>query len=200
MRKLVLLLVFVSVLISCNKDESNGPKFGIFTVLEDNTTVEMNGVINSKSLKNFNALYALYPKVNKINIKECEGSSDDETNLQLSSKVHELNINTHLLDNGLIASGGVDFFLAGIERTRGANTKIGVHSWAGEDEKGNHFSATDFPVGHAYHLPYITYYVLVGFPRKEAEDFYYFTINAASAESIHWMSDEEIMKYKLLVN
>lgn len=200
MRKLVLLLVFVCVLISCSKDESNGPKFGIFKVLEDNTTVEMNGVINSKSLKNFNALYALYPKINKININVCEGSADDATNLLLSAKVHELKINTHLMDNGLMASGGVDFFLAGIERTSGMNTKIGVHSWAGMDDKGKNISATDFPVGHAYHLPYINYYVSVGFTQKEAEDFYYFTINAASAESIHWMSDAEIMKYKLLVN
>lgn len=97
------------------------------------------------------------------------------------------------MENGLIASGGVDFFLAGIQRTKGTNTKIGVHSWS----DGNK-DATAFPVGHANHLPYINYYVSVGFTQQEAEDFYYFTINAAPAEGIHWVTDAEISKYKIL--
>ena len=33
--------------------------------------------------------------------------------------------------------------------------------------------------------------------QKEAEDFYYFTLNAAPAESIHWMTDAEIIQYKV---
>ena len=63
-----------------------------------------------------------------------------------------------MLDNGLIASGGVDFFLAEIKRTRDSNTQIGVHAWSA----GNNVSATDFPVGHANHLPYINYYKSIG--------------------------------------
>ncbi|MDG2195217.1 MAG: hypothetical protein P8K77_10315 [Polaribacter sp.] len=77
------------------------------------------------------------------------------------------------MDNGEIASGGVDFFIAGIQRTKGSNIKIGVHSWAGDNE-----TATDFPVGHANHLPYINYYISVGFTKQQVESFYYFTINA----------------------
>jgi hypothetical protein len=160
----------------------------------------MNGVINSKSLKNFNNIYSAYPNIKNINIKTCEGSMDDETNLLLSAKVHELKINIHLMDNGLIASGGVDFFLAGIKRTMGSNTKIGVHSWAGSNDDGKEVTAKYFPVGHQFHLPYINYYKNVGFTQKDAEAFYYFTINAAKAESIHWMTIEVIIKYKLLTD
>lgn len=97
------------------------------------------------------------------------------------------------MDNGDIASGGVDFFLAGIQRIKGANSRIGVHSWTGDGEK-----ATDFPEGHEYHLPYIDYYVSVGFTQQQAKDFYYSTINAAPASDIHWMTDEEIKRYKIL--
>ena len=112
--------------------------------------------------------------------------------------MHQRGTNIHLLDDGLIASGGTDFFLAGARRTKGTNTRIGVHSWAGEDDDGNSVTATDFPEGHEYHLPYIEYYVSVGFSQQEAEDFYYFTINAASADDIHWMTDQEIAQYGLL--
>jgi hypothetical protein len=183
---------------SCNNDDdkstTSSREQGIFKVLDDDTTIEMNGVIGSQSLNHFNSLYAAFPNVNKVNIKQCDGSEDDETNLQLSVRVHQLGIDTHLLDNGLIASGGVDFFLAGVQRTKGINTQIGVHSWS----DGNGTEATDFPVGHTNHLPYINYYVSVGFTQQQAEDFYYFTINAASASSIHWMTDQEIVQYNIL--
>lgn len=199
-RHLILTFLLVSTLsISCSNDdnattENNTKQFGIFKVLDDNTTIEMNGTISSSSLDDFNNLEAAFPNVSKINIKNCDGSSDDEINLQLSAKVHQKGIRIHLMDNGFIASGGVDFFLAGISRTKGTNTMIGVHSWSdGTNE------ATDFPVGHFHHLLYINYYVSVGFSQQQAEDFYYFTINAASADDIHYMTDAEITQYNLIV-
>lgn len=200
--KLILAFLFASTLItSCSKNNDssiqNGNStrlFGIFKVLNDETTIEMDGVIGSSSLKDFNNLEAAFPKVNKIKIVNCDGSKDDNVNLQLSAKVHKKGMNTYLMDDGTIASGGVDFFLAGVKRTKGTNTKIGVHSWA--DNTGK--EATDFPVGHAYHLPYIQYYVSVGFTQQQAEDFYYFTINVAPSEKIHWMTEEEIIKYGVI--
>jgi hypothetical protein len=190
--KSITLLTIVGLLsISCNKNSDR--KFGIFTVQQDNTTIEMDGEIKSSTLKKFNKLLDAYPNVNRINIKNCGGSSDDEVNLQLSALVNQKGMSIHISDNGEIASGGVDFFLAGIVRTKGSNTKIGVHSWAGGSNQ-----ATDFPVGDTNHLPYINYYVSVGFTQQQAEDFYYFTINAASANSIHWMTDAEIIQYNML--
>ena len=193
-----LFLVTATLSVSCSNDDdttttSTSRQFGIFKVLNDDRTIEMDGVIGSASLTNFNSLTAAYPNINKINIKNCDGSSDDEVNLLLSAKVHQKGINIHILDNGEIASGGVDFFIAGIQRTQGSNTKIGVHSWAGDN-----VTATDFPVGHANHLPYINYYVSVGFTQQQSEDFYYFTINAAPASSIHWMTTGEIAQYNLI--
>ncbi len=191
--KILGILILTFSVFSCNilKKESN--QFGIFKVLEDGTTVEMNGEIRRKTLKHFNELETRFPNISKINIRECGGSLDDETNLVLSKKVHDKGIHVHLLDNGMIASGGVDFFVAGTKRTKGKNCQIGVHSWSGKNE-----TATDFPVGHANHLPYIKYYVSVGFSQQEAEDFYYFTINSAPADSIHRMTEEEIEKYHLI--
>lgn len=193
-------LIVSSLLISCSDDSASpqtpnsNRQFGIFKVLDDNTTIEMNGTIGSSALNDFNTLEAVFPNITKINIKNCDGSSDDIVNLQLSEKVHQKGINIYLMNNGEIASGGVDFFLAGIQRTKGTNTRIGVHAWAA----GENITATDFPVGHANHLPYINYYVSVGFTQQQAEAFYYFTINAAPASSIHWMTAAEITQYNIV--
>lgn len=194
---LPLILLSIFILVNCGTEENPTEStirtdFGIFHLVNE-TTIEMDGVINSASLRDFNNLIALYPNISRIEIFEVDGSDDDETNLLLAKRVFDLGISTHLLDDGLIASGGVDFFLAGRNRTKGSNTLVGVHSWSdGTNE------ATDFEVGHEFHLPYIQYYVSVGFTQKAAEDFYYFTINAASADNIHWMTEAEIAQYGIL--
>lgn len=190
-------LSFIILFTNCSNNdpivEKTPTTFGIFKITNDKTVVEMNGTIGSSSLTDFNKLYSAYPTVTKINIKQCNGSTDDTVNLLVSKRVYDLNIAIHLLDKAEIASGGVDFFLAGKKRTRGTGTKIGVHSWAGGGS-----TATDFPVGHANHLPYINYYKSIGFTDADAKAFYYFTINAAPATSVHWMTEAEITTYKMI--
>lgn len=176
-----------------NRNASNTQdEFGIFYVI-DEETVEMEGEISSSTLADFNELLAAYPNIARIEIIECGGSSNDEINLKVSKKVHDSGIHTHLLDDGMIASGGVDFFLAGVKRTIGQHTQIGVHSWSDGQRE-----AKDFPVDHRNHQPYIQYYLSIGFTKKQAEQFYYFTINAAPAESMHWMTENEIEQYNML--
>lgn len=189
---LVLPFLFISVLSCEDIDSDSKTEFGIFTVIDQNT-VNMDGVITSSTLDDFDELIDFYPEIDLINMIEVPGSDDDEINLEVSAAVHDRDIATHLMDGGLIASGGVDFFLAGTTRTKGNNTMIGVHSWSdGTNE------ATDFPVGDAVHLPYINYYIYVGLTPTEAEAFYYFSINAAPAVDIHYMTEDEIETYNLL--
>lgn len=198
--KYLLTISTIAFLTACsvNNSDETDTQFGIFEVQSDFSTVVMDGEINSSTLDHFNDLISAYPNINLISMVEVPGSSDDEVNLEVSLKVHQLDISTHLVDNGEIASGGVDFFLAGKNRTIGSDVYIGVHAWAGEDENGNEKSATEYPVGHAEHLFYISYYTSIGFSEEEAEAFYYFTINAAPPEDIHWMTEEEILEYKIV--
>lgn len=174
---------------------SSAKTFGIFAVQNDNTTVVMNGDITSSTLADFNKMIAKYPSIKLINMNVVPGSTDDEINLQIAKKVHELGIATHLMANGEISSGGVDFFLAGTSRSKGDNSKIGVHSWS---DGVNQASA--YPKGHANHVPYINFYTAIGMTQQQAEDFYYFTINSASADSIHWMTKAEVAKYNILTS
>lgn len=165
----------------------------IFKVSDDKKSIVLEGVINSSAYTEFKKLSTKHPTIKQLLIVNCEGSINDEVNLKLATYIYNQKFNIHLMDNGLIASGGTDLFLAGHRRTIGHHTKIGVHAWAGENEK-----ATDFPKDHKYHKPYIKYYTSVGFSQKEAEDFYFFTIHSAPPEGVHFMTDQELTTYKIL--
>lgn len=195
--KLLFLFVISVAFWACNSDDDqvsiSSDDFGIFTSVNE-TTAKMNGVISTNTPTHFDNLIVRFPGLKTIQMIDCPGSEDDEANLKVSKKMHDKGIEFHLPSNASIASGAVDMYVGGIKRTREPGSKIGVHSWgAGPGEP----IATSYPVGHAVHLPYINYYKSVGFTQKEAEDFYYFTINAAPAESIHWMTEEEITQYKI---
>lgn len=193
-KKILSAILCLTVLfcISC-KEENIGPNdYGIFSS-QDQQTAIMQGEIGSNTPKHWDNFIAAFPNTQKIIMKNCPGSSDDEANLEAARKVRLKNIAIHLSADAEIASGAVDFFLAGTTRTREGGSKIGVHSWS--DGRSD---ATEFAVGHANHQPYINYYKEMGFSQTDAEAFYYFTINAAPAASIHWMTDGEIDQYKLL--
>ncbi len=185
------LVTLLPLLCSCKKDGDR--QFGIFTVLENKVTVEMEGEIGNQTLNDFEAMISEYPEIGRIEIIECPGSGNDDVNLEVSALVYARGISTHIKDGGEVASGGTDFFLAGVKRTVGTDTRIGVHSWEGGGQE-----ATDFPVGHQEHQKYIDYYVSVGFSQELAEDFYYFTINAASSDNMHYMTAGEISQYGII--
>lgn len=190
---LILAISITFYMVSCKIIEIKKlEKEEIFTVENNKNAIILNGVINSTALEKFKFLAIQYPNLKRIEIVNCDGSINDEVNLKLSKYIYDNNYDIHLLDNGLIASGGTDLFLAGQKRSKGNNTSIGVHSWAGDNA-----TATDFPTGNENHLPYINYYVSVGFTEQQAEDFYNFTIYAAPADSMHWMTNTEISLYNI---
>jgi len=170
--------------------------FDIFTVQSDGTTVLMNGEIKDRTLFDFNSMLKGHPNIKLIQMGDVPGSSDDEINFQVGVSLREKGINIHILDDSEIASGGVDFFLAGVKRTCGVNTKLGVHSWSDDEGK----QATNFPKSSDEHRANIKYYEDLGYSAEWAKDFYFFTIYAAPANNIHWMTEEEISKYKIFTD
>ena len=190
----IFLLLSIGILFTaCDKENVDTNDFGIFSS-QDSETVVMNGLIDSDIPQYWDNYIAAFPSTNRMIMKDCPGSTDDIANWEASRKIYAQSIAIHLPADAEIASGAVDLFLSGTTRTREAGSKIGVHAWA----NGNGDEATDFPVGDEEHQGAIDYYVDVGFLQADAEAFYYFTINAAAAEDIHWMTDAEIEEYKLL--
>lgn len=155
------------------------------------TVAKMYGVIGSSSLTTFNQLRTQHPDVNEILMVNVPGSEDDETNVQVGRALKAAGLNTRLESNGMIASGGVDYFLAGTQRVVMQGAQIGVHSWA----DGSSTQGSDLPTTDPQHNLYLDYYRDIGFPNFE--QFYFFTLNAAPSSSVHYMTNEEITRFAI---
>ena len=158
-----------------------------FQVVDDR--LYMNGEINSRTLEQFNAIYAAHPEIKTLIQLHVPGSLDDDTMIALGYRVRSLGLNTHLTEASEIYSGGVDLFLAGVERTMVPGAVLGVHSWSDGER-----DAKDFPLTapeHDQNRDYID--AMLG-----SGSFYWFTIYAAPADGMHIMTRDEIRKYGLL--
>ena len=152
----------------------------------------MDGDMGNNIDKKFENLIEDYPNIVLVNFGECPGSRNDEAMIKAASLLRNSGINTHLPATSIIESGAVDFYLAGNTRTRESGSLIGVHAWS----DGNN-SATDYPIGHSEHQLYIDYYIFCGYSVEDAEELYYFIINAAPPDDIHYMTEEEIEEYQI---
>ncbi len=188
---LVILAIMAFAVTGC--DDPNKTQFGIFSVQENETTVIADGVIRTRSLDDFNDMISRYPNIDRIVMHDMPGSADDDANVEIGRAVYQAQIDMHIEDGYDIASGAVDLFLAGRVRTKGQNTRFGVHAWA----DGNS-SATDYPEDSEEHDLIINYYKDIGMTEEEARTFYFYTIYAAPAEDIHWMTDAEVEQYNML--
>ena len=146
----------------------------------------MTGVIGPTTPRRVLELAVFHPAVKTIELVQVPGSMDDEANLLAARFVRRAGLATRVADGGSIASGGVDFFLAGTERSLGEGSRVGVHSWGSGD-----YSAIDIPRDHPAHDLYLDYYRSVDI----ADDFYWFTLEAAPAEDIHWMTASEVERF-----
>lgn len=162
------------------------------------TFAVVHGVIGNTTPTVTQTFIDTYLNVTTLVFMQVPGSEDDTANLIAAQKIKTRGYKVYLpavyaySQDAFVASGGTDMILAGSVRVIDQNAEVGVHSWSdGTNE------ATDFPVGHANHLPYINYYVNMGFSQQDAESFYYYTINAAPANNIHHMTEAEIEQYKL---
>ena len=154
-------------------------------------TLYMKGLIYSNTLKDIENVLDANPQITTLVMEDVGGSIDDETNLAASREIRKRNINTYLPEDGMVASGGTDMFLAGKERQVHPSAKLGVHSWSGNGEV-----AMDFPKDHKEHKIYLDYYIEMNIPT----DFYWYTLDAAPADDIHWMTPEEIVTYNVVTN
>jgi len=158
----------------------------------------LHGVIDSSTPAVTQTFIDNYPNVTTLVFMQMPGSDDDTANLQAAQKLKNRGYITYLPavdaynEDAFIASGATDMFFAGNKRIIDVGAEVGVHSWSDGTN-----SATTFPIGHANHLPYINYYIAMGLSQSDSEAFYYYTINAAPANSIHNMTEAEIEQYKL---
>lgn len=169
-----------------------GDQVAEFFFKEKSTTKDtlfMKGVIYSNTHKDIKKVLSSNDQITTLVMIDVPGSIDDEVNLKASKEIRKYGINTYIPKNGMVASGGTDMFLAGQKREAHLSAKLGVHSWSGGDSV-----ALDFPQNHTEHEKYLKYYEDMNIPA----DFYWYTLKAAPADSIHWMTSQEMKKYRVL--
>lgn len=182
----------LTVLVACVEGEERGGTMSLLKTTSfrvDGDTLIMNGEIYSSTLDQFEDVIDANPQITTLREVTVPGSNDDDTMIALAYRVRELGLNTELLARSEIYSGGVDLFLAGVERRMEVGATIGVHSWSdGVND------AVDFPrtsPEHDQNRQYIE--DMLG-----DEAFYWFTIEAAPADGMYEMTPAEVVKYGLL--
>lgn len=158
-----------------------------FTV--DGDVATMTGAIKGSTPQAVAELIDQHPDLRQIVLLDVPGSLDDVSNLEASRMVRDAGLDTHVPADGQISSGGVDFFCAGVTRTAEPGARFGVHAWGAGRVDGS-----EVPEDDPRHDEYLDYYEEMGVPAE----FYWFTLSAAPAAEIYWMTEEEIEAYGLL--
>ena len=154
----------------------------------DGDRIIATGTIDGTTLTAFRDVTADHPQARTLVLQYIEGSVDDDANVVFSREVRNAGFDTVVPSNGLVASGGTDLFLAGIHRTFQPGACVGVHSWAGSG-----LIPTELPVEDPEHDRYLDYFRDIGV----SEEFYWFTLEAAPADSMHWMSASEANSFDM---
>lgn len=150
------------------------------------------GVIDGSTPAAFREVMADAPDATDLELRNVPGSADDEANLQLARLVRDAGLSTIVPADGMVASGGTDLFLAGVDRVLQPGACVGVHSWAtGDGDQGR-----DVPRDDPQHQLYLSYYDDMDIPAG----FYWFTLDAAPAEGIYWMSADDVLRFNMVEN
>ncbi len=151
----------------------------------------ISGTLGTITYAQIKDMISKHPDVHTLVLDQVDGSINDDINLHTGRIVREAGLNTRLLSTSHIASGGVDLFASGVERTVVKGAKLGVHSWAGGDLKGD-----EIPQNHPAHQYQLAYFTkMMG--SRNGPAFYFYTLTSAPAESIYYMTHDEVREWKL---
>lgn len=180
------------------KESAFSMKVGEVLASIGNTTLEvrgtqafLNGTLGTKGYSQFKDLIKNNPEVDTIVLQNVPGSINDAVNMHTGRIIREAGLNTKVLANSEISSGGVDLFCAGKERIVNKGARLGIHAWAGGGISADNL-AKDHPA-HQYQIAYFT--MCLG--KEKGPAFYFRTLEASSAQGMHWMSDKEIEQWNL---
>ena len=156
------------------------------------TQAFMNGVIDGQTPARVQNLIINNPGVTEIVLQQCPGSADDDSNIAAARLVRAAGLNTRTEPSSFIASGAVDFFLAGVQRTADPASQVHVHTWVG----GDGTLGRDLARNDCQHALFVAYYQQMGL--ADPEGFYFYTLQFGQAPDglpTHNMTAQERAQY-----
>jgi hypothetical protein len=185
--KQMALLIVIMLLSSCS-ERYTIRKYGLqpptIEVIGDKAFV--NGTLGMTFYDLFTETLKKHPEIKTIVLLDIPGSVDDEWNLKSCQLLYEKGLNTELLNNSIVQSGGTDLFVSGKKLIISDGAMIGVHSWAGAKNP-----AIEYPREHNVHKMFLDFYISADVDTS----FYWYTLQAAPADGMHFMTEEEIKRY-----
>ena len=152
-----------------------------------------NGNTNGMSVAMVRDFLDENPQVDTLVMGKMPGTKDADMNTRIAREIRARGLKTHLPKNGFIASGAVDLFIAGTERTMECGGMIGVHSWGITGDRTGTISPKTIGVDRRqkFHEKFLS-------DMGIDPAFYVFTREAAEPSQLHFMSPEEIERWGLL--
>ena len=184
----LLALLLVAIVVGIGVLARPAPPDGFLAFRVEGDRAYASGFTDNRASGALDRLLRQYPDVETLVLTRMPGTRDVVANTRLARRVRALGLDTHLDMDSRIASGAVDIFIGGVERTAECGARIGVHAWGVAD-----FDAQD-----------VGFDAIRGFQRDFLEDmgldpdFYDFTRNAARSADIYWMDADEAWRRGLL--
>ncbi|MCO4785902.1 MAG: alpha/beta hydrolase [Marinomonas atlantica] len=172
-----------------SKTRINTSSIEAMAIYVEEDVAYLSGLLSSSLPSQLKSVLSEHPNVTDLVLVDVPGSIDQAATMEAARFIRHLGLNTHIAKTGYVLSGGVDLLLGGVQRTIGAGAGVGVHSWRDTQNWGDEIDLSD-PV----HASYVNFYLEMGVPER----FYWFTLDAAPAERIYYLSPEEIYDYRLL--
>lgn len=152
----------------------------------------LSGDLGTITFHQIERMIAEHPEVKTLVLTQISGSINDQINVHTGRLVRKAGLTTKVLANSEIASGAVDLFCAGKERIVEKGARIGIHSWCCL----NDLTAIELPKDHPAHQDQIQYFTIMMGP-ENGPAFYFKTLEAAEFDDIYWMTDQEIIDWKV---
>lgn len=165
------------------------PRFGPFAVI-DASHAALVGEVDSNSPSQFKDMLKAHPGIRVLELIDCPGTVDDGANLVLGRMIRSHGVATDVPSGGSVRSGGVEIFLAGVNRSAAPDAEFGVHSW--KDESGH--QPGDFPLDAPANKVYLDYYREMGLMAEDAEELYALT-NSVPHEEMLWLRTKDIKPF-----
>jgi hypothetical protein len=153
----------------------------------------LSGTLGSKTYIQIKDLINQNPSVKTIKFISIDGSVNDAINMHTGRLIRNAQLTTYMPSTGEAYSGGVDLYVSGFNRVYEIGGKLGVHSWCCEAGK----PADQLGKDHKGHGAQLTFFrEILG--KELGPEFYFYTINAAPFDSVHVMTKQELIKYKII--